>query len=115
VQQLDVPGMPAPGSWVPPAERDRRPVRLSELMPVGTRGPAGLALETRRANMLESQLWAYRVGMIVQLAQHRRPDRDRPAGTPGAQVPGWAPSCWVLEDYTEFLPDEVALLQRLPR
>ena len=68
VQQLDVPGAPGPASWVPPFERDWHPTRLAELLPVAGRGPAGLALETRRANVLESQLWAYRVEMIAQLA-----------------------------------------------
>ena len=93
----------------------RRPARLGEVMPVSARGPAGLGLEMRRANVAESQLWAYRVEMVTQLAFSRRADRDRPAGTPGAKVPGWAESSWVLQGFSEFLPDEVALIMNFSR
>ncbi|GAA3168671.1 hypothetical protein GCM10010531_21980 [Blastococcus jejuensis] len=115
VQQLDVPGVPGPGAWVPPGDRDWHPTRLSELMPVATRSEAGLALEMRRTNVLDSRLWAHRVDLAVQLAVHRRADRDRPAGRPGAAVPGWAQSSWVLEGYSEFLVDEVAAINNFSR
>jgi hypothetical protein len=115
VQQLDVPGLPGPGGWVPPGVRDGHPTRLSELMPAATRSEAGLALEIRRSNVLDARLWAHRVELATQLAVHRRADRDRPAGEPGASVPGWAQTSWVLEGYSEFLVEEIAAVTNVSR
>ena len=115
VQPVDLAGPPGTGGWVPPAERDWHPTRLGELMPVAARGEAGLATEIRRANVADARLWAYRVELVTQLAVHRRADRDRPAGKPGSAAPGWVESNWVLERYSEFLPDEVALIMNFSR
>ena len=115
VQPVDLAGPPGTGGWVPPAERDWHPTRLGELMPVAARGEAGLASEIRRANVADARLWAYRVELVTQLAVHRRADQDRPAGTPGSAAPGWVQSNWVLERYSEFLPDEVALIMNFSR
>lgn len=112
VHQLATPGL-APDPAL--AAAGRRPMRLAELMPVTARGPAGLGLEIRRANAADAQLWAYRVEMVTQLAFSRRADRDRPADRPGAAVPGWAESSWVLEGFSQFLPDEVALINNCSR
>lgn len=112
VHQLDAPGLTSDAGRVPSG---RRPARLGEVMPVSARGPAGLGLEMRRANVAEAQLWAYRAEMVTQLAFSRRADCDRPQGTPGAKVPGWAQSCWVLESFSDFLPDEVALIMNCSR
>jgi hypothetical protein len=116
VHQLDAPVWPGPpAAGLGPAGVERRPARLAEVMPVASRGEAGLALEMRRVNVADSRLWAYRVELAVQLATHRRADRDRPRGKPGAAVPGWAEASWVLEGYSEFLPDEVALINNCSR
>ena len=115
VQPVDLAGPPGTGGWVPPADRDWHPTRLGELMPVAARGEAGLGLEIRRANVADARLWAYRVELVTQLAVHRRADQDRPAGTPGSAAPGWVQSNWVLERYSEFLPDEVALIMNFSR
>ena len=115
VQPVDVSCSPDDGGWVPPAERDWHPTRLGELMPVATRGEAGLASEIRRANVADARLWAYRVELVTQLAVRRRADRDRPADKPGSAAPGWVESNWVLDGYSEFLPDEVALIMNFSR
>ena len=116
VQPVDLPAEAGTGPWVPPSERDWHPTRLTELMPVSSRGEAGLGQEIRRANVADSRLWAYRVELVAQLAVHRRADRDRPADQPGAGVPAWAQtSSWVLEGYSEFLPDEVAMTMNFSR
>lgn len=108
-----------PSSW-PSAEvvspdPSWHPTRLGELMPVRARSDAALAEEIRRANIADSRLWAYRVEMIVQLAERRRDDRDRPAGTPGAASATWAGPRHLPEGVSEFLPDEVALIMNCSR
>jgi Domain of unknown function (DUF222) len=112
VHQLDAPGLAPDQALV---ASGRRPARLAEMMPVASRGPAGLGLEMRRANLADAQLWAYRVELVTQLALSRRADRDRPADLPGAKVPGWTETSWVLEPYSEFLADEVALINNCSR
>ena len=81
VHQLDdaVPGQ----AELPPGV-ESHPTRLGELMPVTARTDAELAEEMRRANLVDSRLWAYRVEMIAQLAARRRDDRDR---APGSREP----------------------------
>jgi hypothetical protein len=113
INQLDV--FPCPGAELVPADVDRHPTRLGELMPVAARDDVGLGEELRRANIADSRLWAYRLEMLAQLAARRRGDRDRAPGRPGAAVPGWATASWVLEGCSEFLPDEVALIMNCSR
>jgi hypothetical protein len=113
VQQLDAPPWPSPE--LVPADGDRHPTRLGALMPVAARSDAELAEEMRRANIADSRLWAYRVEMIVQLAERRRDDLDRPVGTPGAASPAWAGSSPVPEGVSEFFPDELALILNCSR
>ena len=99
-----------------PGRREWHPARLGELMPVGGRDDAGMAEEMRRANIADSRLWAYRVEMIVQLADPP-PRRPRPPGrAAGCRVArrGPAPS-WLPEGVSEFLPDEVALIMNCSR
>jgi hypothetical protein len=84
-------------------------------MPVATRDDVGLGEELRRVSIADSRLWAYRLEMVAQLAARRRGDRDRPADQPGAAVAGWCRTSWVLEGYSEFLPDEVALIMNCSR
>jgi hypothetical protein len=98
-----------------PADPDRHPTRLGELMPVAARDDAALAQEMRRANIADSRLWAYRVEMIVQLAYRRRDDCDRPAGMPGASSPSWAAMSPPPEGVSEFLADEVAMIMNCSR
>jgi hypothetical protein len=98
-----------------PAGRGWHPTRLGELMPVASRHDVGLGEELRRANIADSRLWAYRLELIAQLAVRRRADRDRASDRPGAAVPGWVASSWVLEGFSEFLPDEVALIMNCSR
>ena len=69
-----------------PADPDRHPTRLGELMPVAARDDVGLGEEMRRANIADSRLWAYRLELVAQLAARRRDDRDRAPGRPGAAV-----------------------------
>jgi hypothetical protein len=113
INQLHVP--PYPGAELVPTDPDRHPMRLGELMPVAARDDVGLGEEMRRANIAESRLWAYRLEMVAQLAVRRRADRDRAPGQPGAAVPGWTTVSWVLEGFSEFLPDEVALIMNCSR
>jgi hypothetical protein len=98
-----------------PADAGWHPTRLGELMPVASRDDVGLGEEMRRTNVAEGRLWAYRLEQVAQLAVRRRAHRDRAPGRPGAAVPGWTRTSWVLEDYSEFLPDEVALIQSCSR
>lgn len=109
VDQLDVP------PWATGPEPDWHPARLGELMPVAARSDAGLAEEMRRANIADSRLWAYRAELIAQLAARRSAHRDRAQGRPGAAVPGWVPPSRVLEDVSEWLPDEVAMIMNCSR
>ena len=111
INQLFAP--PRPG--LVPDDIDRHPTRLGELMPVATRHDVGLGEEIRRANIADSRLWAYRLELIAQLATRRRDDRDRAPGQPGAKVPGWTTASWVLDGFSEFLPDEVALIMNCSR
>ena len=113
VNQLDVPGWP--GAEVVPADPGWHPTRLGELMPVAARSGAALAEETRRANIADSRLWAYRVELIVELAYRRRDDRDRPAGTRGAASPSWSGTTSLPEGVSEFFPDEVAMIMNCSR
>ena len=106
---------PCPGTDMVPADVDRHPTRLGELMPVATRHDVGLGEEVRRANIADSRLWAYRLELIAQLAVRRRNDRDRAPGQPGAKAPGWTTTSWVLDGFSEFLPDEVALIMNCSR
>ncbi len=115
VQPVDA---PAPGPVAPAPQW--HPARLGELMPVATRGDAGLAAEIRRANIAEARLWAYRVELVAQLALKRGAARDREGGRSGGAAPGWAGSAWaasrwVLEKTSEFLPDELALIMNCSR
>jgi hypothetical protein len=84
-------------------------------MPVASRNDVELAEEMRRVNIADSRLWAYRVEMIVQLAERRRDDRDRPAGTPGAASPSWSGRAHVPDGVSEFFPDELALILNCSR
>ncbi|MET0763317.1 MAG: DUF222 domain-containing protein [Blastococcus sp.] len=111
INQLHVPV----GAELVPADPDRHPTRLGELMPVAARDDAGLGEEMRRANIADSRLWAYRLELAAQIAARRRDDRDRAPGQPGAAVPGWTTTSWVLDGYSEFLPDEVALIMNCSR
>ena len=113
VTQLDVPAWF--GGGVVPAEPDRHPTRLGELMPVAARSDAALAEELRRANVADSRLWAYRVELVVALAYRRRDDRDRSAGTPGAAAPAWAGPSRLPRGLSEFFADEVALILNCSR
>ncbi|TFV86546.1 HNH endonuclease signature motif containing protein [Blastococcus sp. CT_GayMR16] len=113
INQLDA--LPCPGAELVPADPDRHPTRLGELMPVAARDDVGLGQEMRRANIADSRLWAYRLEMTAQLAARRRDDRDRAPDRPGAAVPGWTTTSWVLDGYSEFLPDEVALIMNCSR
>ena len=113
INQLYAP--PCPGTELVPADVDRHPTRLGELMPVAARDDVGLGEEMRRANIADSRLWAYRLEMVAQLAARRRDDRDRAPGQPGAAVPGWTTASWVLDGCSEFLPDEVALIMNCSR
>ncbi|MGZ4548640.1 MAG: DUF222 domain-containing protein [Blastococcus sp.] len=113
ITQLAVPA--GPGTDVVPADVDRHPTRLGELMSVATRHDVGLAEEIRRANIADSRLWAYRLELVAQLAARRRDDRDRAPGLPGAAAPGWTPASWVLDGFSEFLADEVALIMNSSR
>jgi hypothetical protein len=106
---------PRPGTDLAPADVDRHPTRLGELMPVATRHDVGLGEEVRRANIADSRLWAYRLELIAQLAARRRGDRDCAPGRRGAKVPGWTTASWALESFSEFLPDEVALIMNCSR
>src|SRR4051812_9062243 len=90
-------------------------MRLGELMPVDSRRDVGLADELRRVAVVEGGLWAYRLEIIAELAARRRDDRDRRPDQPGAAVAGWCRPSWVLEGYSEFLPDEVAMIQDCSR
>ncbi|MET0765528.1 MAG: DUF222 domain-containing protein [Blastococcus sp.] len=113
INQLHAP--PCPGAELVPADVDRHPARLGELMPVAARDDVGLGEEMRRANIADSRLWAYRLELAAQLAARRRDDRDRAPGQPGAAAPGWTTASWVLDGYSEFLPDEVALIMNCSR
>ena len=113
VNQLGVAGWS--GTELLPADANRHPTRLGELMPVASRSDASLAEEVRRVNVADSKLWAYRVELIVQLAYRRRDDRDRPAGTPGAASPSWAGATALPQGLSEFLPDEVAMIMNCSR
>jgi hypothetical protein len=113
VNQLDVPGWP--GGELVPADPAWHPTRLGELMPVAARSGAALAEETRRANIADSRLWAYRVELIVELAYRRRDDRDRPAGTRGAASSSWSGTSSLPEGVSEFFPDEVAMIMNCSR
>src|SRR6185312_8082597 len=91
------------------------PTRLGELMPVDTRDDAGLGAELRRVNVADARLWAYRLEMIAELAERRRDHRDRAPDQPGAAGTGWCRTSWVLAGFSEFLPDEVALIMNCSR
>lgn len=104
-----------PDPEVVPVGMDRHPTRLGELMPPAARDDVGLGEEVRRTNIADSRLWAYRVEMVAQLAARRLDTLDRLPGTPGAAAAGWSAPSWVLEGYSEFLPDEVALLMNCSR
>ncbi len=110
VNPLGVPGWPGDAT-----DPDWHPTRLGELMPVAARSDAGPAEEMRRANVADSKLWAYRVELIVELANRRRDDRDRAAGTPGSASPSWAGPGTFPEGLSEFLPDEVAMVMNCSR
>ena len=108
IDQLAIGAGPDPEPRTP--ERRWRPTRLGELMPVDRRDDAGLAAELGRVAVAEGRLWAYRLELIAELAMRRRADRDRAPGRPGAAVPGWVRPSWVLEGFSEFLADEVAMI-----
>jgi hypothetical protein len=103
------------GPELSPAGRRWRPMRLGELMPVDSRDDVGLGAELGRVGVADGQLWAYRLELIAELAVRRRDDRDRGPDQPGAAAPGWVRPSWVLEGYSEFLADEVAMIQDCSR
>ena len=113
INQLHAP--PSPLFELGRAGADWHPTRLGELMPVASRDDAGLGEEMRRVNIADSRLWAYRLEMVAQLAARRRDTLDRVPGQPGAAAPGWATTSWVLNGFSEFLPDEVALIMNCSR
>jgi hypothetical protein len=108
---LDLSAEIAPG----PHDPDRRPARLGEMLPPSARSEVGLGAEFGRVNAAESQLWAYRVELIVELATRRPAARDRRPGTPGAAAPAWAGPETLPDGVSEFVPDEVALLMNCSR
>lgn len=113
VNQLGIAGWS--GAELAPADADWHPTRLGELMPVTSRGDSALAEEVRRANVLDSKLWAYRAELLVELAYRRRDDRDRPPGTPGAASASWAGLTLLPEGLSQFLPDEIAMIMNCSR
>jgi len=113
VEQLSMPSDQTE-EWMP-ADRDWHPARLGELMPVAARTNSDMAAEMRRANIADSQLWAYRVEMIVHLAIRCGDDRDRPAGVPGSASPTWSGRNPLPEGVSEFFPDELALIMNCSR
>jgi hypothetical protein len=113
INQLDV--LPRSGAGLVPVGVDRHPTRLGELMPVASRDDVGLGEEIRRANIADSRLWAYRLELVAQLAARRHDDRDRTQGRPGAAALGWTTASWVLDGFSEFLADEVALIMNCSR
>lgn len=113
IDQLSIPAGPEPDPE--PGEPYSHPTRLGELMPVDSRDDVGLGEEMRRVGLAESRLWAYRLEMVAELACRRRDDRDRAPDQPGAAAPGWSRRSWVLEGFSEFLPDEVAMIMNCSR
>jgi hypothetical protein len=114
VTSLDV--EPWPGEHLPPGVT-ARPTRLGEMMPVGARTDAEIAVELQRVDQMEGRLAAYRAELIMELAA-RRPDTfDLPAGTPGAAAPGWvpAPGRVAAAGVSEFFADELALILNCSR
>jgi hypothetical protein len=113
VSQLGVPA--GTGTELASVHSGWHPTRLGELMPVASRDDVGLGEEMRRVNIADSRLWAYRLEMVAELAERRRDDRDRAADQPGAAGVGWCRTSWVLAGFSEFLPDEVALIMNCSR
>jgi Domain of unknown function (DUF222) len=98
-----------------PHDPDRRPTRLGEMLPPAARSEAELGAEFGRVNAADSQLWAYRVELIVDLAARRPAGRDRQPGTPGAASPAWAGPESLPDGVSEFVPDEIAMLMNCSR
>ena len=115
ITQLHPPVPEGPAAELVSAHRMWHPTRLGELMPVDTRDDAGLGEELRRVNVADARLWAYRLEMIAELAERRRDHRDRAPDQPGAAGTGWCRTSWVLAGFSEFLPDEVALIMNCSR
>jgi hypothetical protein len=99
---------PVPSDWPAPDGVQRRPTRLTELMPVSARTPEGKAAELARVQRLKAQLAAYEASVIVSFAADRPATDDRPAGEPGAASPGWAPAHGHPAGASEFFVDELA-------
>jgi hypothetical protein len=105
-----------PVEVVPPGA-EVHPARLGELMPVAFRTPEEKALELERIMRVEGQIAAYKVEVVAAFARDRTDVDDRPAGSPGAASPEWAPD----EDddrlpgVSEFFPDELALILNCSR
>jgi hypothetical protein len=113
VDQLTMSSVPSTDLW--PSDQGWHPARLGELMPVAARTNREMAEEMRRANIADSQLWAYRVEMVVHLAIRCSSDRDRPTGVPGAASPTWSDRNPLPEGVSEFFPDELALVMNCSR
>jgi hypothetical protein len=113
VATLDVEPWPVP---LPPGVT-ARPSRLGEILPVAERSDGELAAELQRVVQVESQLAAYKVELIAQLAA-RRPDRlDRQIGEPGAASADWVPGPGrqAPEGVSEFFADELAMVLNCSR
>ncbi len=115
ITQLRAPVPAGPAAEVVAADREWHPTRLGELMPVATRDDVGLGEELRRVSIADARLWAYRLEMVAELAERRRDHRDRAPDQPGAAGVGWCRTSWVLAGFSEFLPDEVALIMNCSR
>jgi hypothetical protein len=94
--------------WPAPDGVEVRPTRLTELLPVGSRTPAGKAAELARVQQLKAQLAAYEAAVIVSFATNRPDTDDRTVGQPGAASPDWTPVDEVPAGVSEFFVDELA-------
>src|SRR5919107_5010491 len=98
---------PLPSDWPVPDGVEVRPTRLTELLPVASRTPAGKAAELARVQRLKAQLAAYEAAVIVSFAADRPSSDDRPVGEPGAASPDWASVENVPHGVSEFFVDEL--------
>jgi hypothetical protein len=94
--------------WPAPDGVEVRPTRLTELLSVGSRSPAGKAAELARVQRLEAQLAAYEAAVIVSFAGDRPDTDDRTVGQAGAASPDWTPVDEVPAGVSEFFVDELA-------
>jgi hypothetical protein len=105
VYQLDTPGLAPDQALVASGQR---PVRPAEMMPVTARGPAGLGLEMRLANVADAQLWAARPTATTSAACGRHHHRLK------THAPGWAFSLDSDGNYLVTTPSGVTRISRPP-